>query len=216
MTGDYIWHMDDNLDLYEQPYDLRRPVICFDERLCQLLGDVLMPIPMKPGRAKRHDYEYERKGTCCILLAFEPLRGWRFVHVRKQRTAADYAAFMQELVETYYPAVDRIQLVQDNLNTHTPGAFYHALAPHEAFEWAQKFTLHYIPIKGSWLNMAEIELSALARQCLDRRIGDMETLEKEAIIWSSNRNKARKTARWKFTKNAAQRKLQKKYPMLQN
>ena len=208
--------MEDILDLYEQPYDRRRPVICFDERPCQLLGDVLMPIPMKPGRAKRHDYEYERKGTCCILLAFEPLRGWRFVQVRQQRTALDYAAFMQELVTTYYPAVDRIQLVQDNLNTHTPGAFYHALAPQDAFAWAQKFTLHYTPIKGSWLNMAEIELSALARQCLDRRIGDMETLEKEAIIWSSNRNKARKTARWKFTKNDARRKLQKKYPMLQN
>ena len=216
MTGDYIWHMEDILDLYEQPYDLRRPVICFDERPCQLLGDVLMPIPMKPGRAKRHDDEYERKGTWCILLAFEPLRGWRFVQVRTQRTAVDYAAFMQELVETYYPAVDRIQLVQDNLNTHTPGAFYHALVPQEAFEWAQRFTLHYTPIKGSWLNMAEIELSVRSRQCLDRRIGDMETLEKEAMIWSSNRNKARKTARWKFTKNDARRKLQKKYPMLQN
>ena len=208
--------MEDILELYEQPYDRRRPVICFDERPCQLLGDVLMPIPMKPGRATRHDYEYERKGTCCILLAFEPLRGWRFVQVRQQRTALDYAAFMQELVTTYYPAVDRIQLVQDNLNTHPPGAFSHALASQEAFEWAQKFTLHYTPIKGSWRNMAEIELSALARQCLDRRIGDMETLAKEAIIWSSNRNKARKTARWKFTKNDARRKLQKKYPMLQN
>jgi DDE superfamily endonuclease len=216
MTGDYIWHMEDLLHLYEQPYDRLRPVICFDERPCQLLGDVLMPIPMKPGRAKRHDYEYERKGTCCIFLAFEPLRGWRFVQVRQHRTALDYAAFMQELVTTYYPAVDRIQLVQDNLNTHTPGAFYHALAPQEAFEWAQKFTLHYTPIKGSWLNMAEFELSALARQCLDRRIGDMETLTKEAMIWSSNRNKARKMARWKFTKNDARRKLQKKYLLLQN
>lgn len=208
--------MEDVLNLYEQPYDRLRPVLCFDERPCQLLGDVLMPIPMKPGRAKRPDYEYARKGTCCVLLAFAPLRGWRFLQVRKQRTAVDYAAFMKELVETYYPAVDRIQLVQDNLNTHTPGAFYHALAPQEAFEWAQKFTLHYTPIKGSWLNMAEIELSALARQCLDRRIGDMQTLEKEALIWSANRNKARKTTRWKFTTNDARRKLQKKYPLLQN
>jgi len=150
------------------------------------------------------------------LLAFEPLRGWRFVQVSKQRPAVDYAAFMKELVEPYYPAVARIQLVQDNLNTHTPGSFYQALAPQEAFEWAQKFTLHYTPIKGSWLNMAEIELSALSRQCLDRRIGDMETLGKEAIIWSDNRNKARKTVRWKFTKNDARRKLQKKYPTFQN
>lgn len=216
MTGDYIWHMEDILDLYEQPYDLRRPVICFDERPCQLLGDVLMPIPMKPGRAKRHDYEYERKGTCCILLAFEPLRGWRFVQVRKQRTAADYAAFMQELVETYYPAVDRIQLVQDNLNTHTPGAFYHALAPHEAFEWAQKFTLHYTPIKGSWLNMAEIELSALSKQCLDRRIADLKILKHEVSAWENERNSIGATVRWQFKKDNARDKLQRHYQKLQN
>jgi DDE superfamily endonuclease len=208
--------MEDVLDLYEQPYDLLRPVVCFDERPCQLLGDVLVPLPMKPGRTNRQEYEYERKGTCCILLAFEPLRGWRFVQVRKRRTAVDYAAVMKELVETYYPAVDRIQRVQDNLNTHTPGSFYQALAPQEAFEWAQQFKLHYPPIKGSWLNMAESELSALSRQCLDRRIGDRETLEKEAMIWSYHRNKARKTVRWKFTKNDARRKLQKKYPMFQN
>lgn len=208
--------MEDVLDLYERPYDLLRPVVCFDERPCQLLGDVLAPIPMKPGRTKRQDDEYARKGTCCILLAFEPLRGWRFVQVRKQRTAVDYTAFMKELVETYYTIADRIQLVQDNLNTHTPGSFYQALAPQEAFAWAQKFELHYTPIKGSWLNMAEIELSALSRQCLDRRIGDIDTLEKEAMVWSYKRNTARKTARWKFTKNDARRKLQNKYPMFQN
>jgi hypothetical protein len=208
--------MEDVLDLYAQPYDPLWPVVCFDERPCQLLGDVLVPIPMKPGRAKRQDYEYERKGTCCIFLAFEPLRGWRFLQVRKQRTAVDYAAFMKELVDTYYPVVDRIRLVQDNLNTHTPGSFYQALSPQEAFEWAQTFELHYTPIKGSWLNMAEIEFSALSRQCLDRRIGDMETLEQEAMLWSHKRNKARKTVRWQFTKTDARRKLQKKYPMFQN
>lgn len=208
--------MEDVLDLYEQPYDPLRPVVCFDERPCQLLGDVLAPIPMKPGRTKRQDYEYERQGTCCIFLAFEPVRGWRFIQVRKQRTAVDYAAFMKEFVETYYPVVDRMRLVQDNLNTHTPGSFYQALSPQEAFEWAQKFELHYTPIKGSWLNMAEIELSALSRQCLDRGIGDMETLEKEAMLWSHKRNKAGKTVRWKFTKTDARRKLQKKYPTMQN
>jgi hypothetical protein len=208
--------MEDVLDVYEQPYDFLRPVVCFADRPCQLLGDVLVPIPMKPGRTKRQDYEYERKGTCCILLAFEPLRGWRFIQVRKQRTAVDYAAFMKELGETYSPAVDRIQLVQDNLNTHTPGSFYQALPPQDAFEWARKFTLPYTPRKGSWLNMAEIELSALSRQCLDRRIGAMETWAKEAMLWSNNRNQARKTVRWKFTKNSARRKLQKKYPLFQN
>jgi hypothetical protein len=204
--------MEEVLDLYEQPYDPLRPVVCFDERPCQLLGDVLVPIPMKLGRTKRQDYEYERKGTCCIFLAFEPLRSWRFIQVRTQRTATDYASFMKELVETYYPVVDRIQLVQDNLNTHTPGSFYQALAPEEAFSWAQKFELHYTPLKGSWLNMAELELSALARQCLDRRIDNQETLEKEAVLWGYKRNKARKTVRWKFTKNDARRKLLRKYP----
>lgn len=208
--------MEDVLDLYAQPYDPLRPVVCFDERPCQLLGDVLVPIPMKPGRAKRQDYEYERKGTCCIFLAFEPLRGWRFFQVRQQRTAVDYAAFMQELVDTYYPVVDRIRLVQDNLNTHTPGSFYQALSPQAAFAWAQTFELHYTPSKGSWLNMAEIELSALSRQCLDRRIGDMETLAQEAMLWSHKRNQVRKTVRWQFTKTDARRKLQKKYPMFQN
>lgn len=208
--------MEEVLDLYEQPSDPLRPLICFDERPCQLLGDVLTPIPMKPGRINRQDYESERRGTCCIFLAFEPLRGWRFVQVRQQRTAVDYAAFMQELVATYYPVVDQIRLVQDNLNTHTPGSFDQALAPHEAFQWAQKFELHYTPIKGSWLNMAEIELSALSRQCLDRRIGDRETLAQEAMIWSYKRNQAPTTVRWKFTKNEARKKLPKKYPMFQN
>lgn len=216
MTGDYLWHMEDVLDLYEQPYNALRPVLCFDERPCQLVGEVLAPIPMKPGRVKRPDYAYERKGPCCILLACEPLRGWRFVQIRAQRTARDYAACMQELVNTYYPGVERIHLVQDNLHTQTPGAFYHALAPHAAFEWAQKFTLHSTPLKGSWLNMAEIEFSVLARQCLDRRIGDMETLAQEVVGWSAHRNQARQTTRWHFTKNDARRKLQKRYPLLQN
>ncbi len=151
-----------------------------------------------------------------MLLAFEPLRGWRFVQVRTPRTAVDDAACRQELVETSSPAVARMQLVPDNVNSPTPGAFSHALAPQEAFEWAQKFTRHSPPITGSWLNRAESERSALARHCLERRIGDMATWAKDAIIWSSNRNKARKTARGKLTKNDARRKLQKKYPMLQN
>ena len=208
--------MEDLLALYEEPYDPLRPVICFDERPCQLLGEVLAPIPMKLGRAKRQDNEYERKGTCCILIAFEPLKGWRFVQVRRRRTALDYALFMQELVTRYYRGVDRIRLVQDNLNTHTPGAFYQALAPQDAFDLAQNFELHYTPLKGSWLNMAEIELSALARQCLDRRIGDIETFTKETRIWTSKRNAARKTVRWQFTQAAARGKLKSKYPMLQD
>lgn len=208
--------MEDILTLYEQPYDPRQPVVCFDERPCQLIDEVLAPIPMKPGRTKRQDDEYVRQGTCCVLIAFEPLGSWRFVQVRMRRTAIDYASFMQELIETRYRGIDRIRLVQDNLNTHTPGSFYQALAPQEAFDLAQKFELHYTPIKGSWLNMAETELSALARQCLDRRIGDMDTFNKEVAIWTAKRNQARKTVEWKFTKTEARQKLKRKYPMLQD
>jgi hypothetical protein len=133
-----------------------------------------------------------------------------------RRTAIDDASFMQELIETRYRGIDRIRLVQDHLNTHTPGSFYQALAPQEAFDLAQKFDLHDTPIKGRWLNMAETELSALARQCLDRRIGDMDTFKKEVAIWTDKRNQARKTVAWKFTKTEARKKLQRKYPMLQD
>ena len=149
--------MEDILTLYEQPYDPLRPLVCFDERPCQLIGEVLTPLPMKPGRIKRQDDEYERQGGWCLVIAFEPLRSWRFIQVRKRRTALDYAFFMKELVERHDPGIERIRLVQANLNTHTPGSFYHALVPQEAFELAQKFELHYTPVKGSWLHMAEIE-----------------------------------------------------------
>jgi hypothetical protein len=150
------------------------------------------------------------------LLAFEPRCGWRFLQVLAQRTARDYARFMHELVTTYYPTAEKIRLVQDNLNTPTPGAFYTAFAPAEAFALAQKFELHYTPLKGSWLNMAEIEFSALGQQCLDRRIGDITTLTHEATIWASKRNHAQKTVRWQFTPSDARRKLASKYPIIHN
>jgi hypothetical protein len=129
LTGDYLWHMEDVLYQYALPYDPLRPLICFDERPCQLLGDVLVSLPMKPGRPLRYDYEYERHGTCCVLLAFDPHRGFRYLEVRSRRTALDYAEFMQTLVQRYYPRVDCIRLVQDNLNTHTLGSFYQVLPP---------------------------------------------------------------------------------------
>jgi hypothetical protein len=208
--------MEDVLDLYAQPYDPLCPVVCFDERPCQLLGDVLAPIPLKPGKPKREDYEYERHGTGCVLIAFEPLRSGRVLHVKKRRTAVDYALFMKELGGIHYPNIASIRLVQDNFNTHTSGSFYYALPPQEAFELAQQFEPHYTPLKGRWLNMAEIELSALAQQCLNRRIGDIATLPKEATVWSYKRNIARKTVRWPFTQRDARRKLTHKYPMLQD
>jgi hypothetical protein len=208
--------MEDVLDQYARPYDPLCPLLCFDERPCQLLGDTLVPLPMKPGTYQRYDYEYARHGTCCVLLAFEPHTGLRYVQVRSRRTAVDYAEFMQDLVRLYSPRVDRIRLVQDNLNTHTPGSFYHVLPPDEAFELAQQFELHYTPKKGSWLNMAEIEFAALSIQCLDRRIPDQKTLEAEVLAWSQKRNQARTTVNWKFTKYTAREKLNSKYPVLVN
>lgn len=216
ITGDYIWHMEDVLHQYAQPYDPLRPLICFDERPCQLLGDSIVPIPMKPGKLKREDYEYERNGSCCVLLAFEPHTGFRYVQVRERRTAVDYAEFVKQFVQVYYPGVECIRLVQDNLNTHTPGSFYEVFPPEEAFDLAEKFQVHYTPKKGSWLNMAEIEFSALSRQCLDRRIADKETLEKEVLAWAENRNRKCTTVTWKFTKDTAREKLKSKYHMLKN
>ena len=145
--------MEDIISLYEEPYDPMRPVVCFDERPCQLLGDVIAPMPMKPGRSKRQNYEYNRNGTCCVLIAFEPLQGWRFVQVRAKHRV-DYASFMEELVETYDPDVPHIRLVQDNLNTQTPGAFYEVVSPEAAFEFAQRWncTIHPSRVVGSiWL-----------------------------------------------------------------
>src|SRR5882724_6917475 len=205
--------MEDVLDLYEQPYDPRHPVVCFDERPCQLLGDVLAPIPMQPGKPKREDYEYERHGTCGVWIAFEPLSSWRVLQVREPRTAVDSTHLMKELVGIHYPNIAAIRLVQDNLNTHTSGSFYDALPPQEAFELAQKCESHDTPLKGSWLNMAEIELSALAQQCLNRRLGAITTFTKEATVWRYKRNHARKTVRWAFTKRDARRKLTYTYPM---
>jgi hypothetical protein len=166
---------------------------------------------MKPGKPKRIDHEYKRNGTCCVLLAFEPLSGWRFVQVRKQRTAIDYSQFMKALVEARYQTIDRIRLVQDNLNTHTPGSFYTTFSPQEAFELGKKFELHHTPVKASWLNMAEMEFSALSIQCLNRRIGDLDNFEREVGIWAYKRNKKRKTVRWKFRQTDARKKLESKY-----
>jgi hypothetical protein len=215
MTSDFIWHMEDVLDLYEQPYDPKRPVICFDERPCQLIGDAIIPIPMKPGSSKKEHYEYIRNGTCCIFLAFEPRAGKRIVCVKERRTKVDYADFMKMLAH-HYPEAETILLVQDNLNTHTAGSFYEALSPDEAFELAKRFEFHYTPKKGSWLNMAEIELSALSKQCLDRRIAGVMKLADEVSAWEHERNSIGATVRWRFNKDNARVKLQRHYLNLQN
>jgi hypothetical protein len=207
--------MENILDLYEQPYDPKHPVICYDERPCQLIDDVIVPIPMKPGKPRKRDYEYRRNGTCCILIAFEPLTGKRFIQVVKHRTKAVYARFMKLLAQQY-PDAESIQLVQDNLNTHTAGSFYSVFSPQEAFELARIFEYHFTPIKGSWLNMVEIEISALSRQCLDRRIGDMGKLAYEVSAWERERNRTKATVRWQFTKEKARDKFQRHYLNIQN
>ena len=207
--------MEDVLDIYEQPYDPKHPVLCFDERPCQLIGDAIVPIPIKPGSPKKEHYEYVRNGTCCVFMAFEPHKGKRFVRVKERRTMVDYADFMKMLANQY-PEAEAIRLVQDNLNTHTAGSFYEALPPEEAFTLAKRFEYHYTPKKGSWLNMAEIELSALSKQCLDRRIADMKKLSDEVGSWERDRNEIGVTVRWRFNKDKARVKLQRHYSNLQN
>ena len=207
--------MEQVLDIYERPYDPDYPVVCFDERPCQLLGDVLMPIPMKPGRVERQDYEYKRNGTCVVLMAVEPLGGRRVLTVTERRTKKDYAEFMKVLAVSY-PAAAKIVLVQDNLNTHNPSSFYEAFPAAEAFALAQRFAMVYTPKKASWLNMAEIELSALSKQCLDRRIAEMTTLAAQVGSWTKQRNRTKTGISWNFTKNDARNKLSRHYDTINN
>lgn len=203
--------MEDVLGLYELPYNPKRPLVCFDERPCQLLGELLTPLPMQPGQPQREDYQYQRNGTCTLFVAFEPLAGKRIVQVRRQRTRCDYAEFMKELADVHYPEADTIVLIQDNLNTHSAGSFYEAFTAEEAYRLSTRFENHYTPKKGSWLNMVEIELSVFAKQCLDRRIGDQTTLEREVQALAQERNRIRATVQWSFTKQNARQKLRRHY-----
>lgn len=207
--------MEQVLDVYERPYDMRYPVVCFDERPCQLLGNVLLPIPMKPGHIERQDYHYKRHGTCVVLMAVEPLSGQRIVKITERKTKKDYAEFMK-IVATKYKNADKIILIQDNLNTHNPSSFYEAYNAPEAFALAQRFEMVYTPKKASWLNMAEIELSALSKQCLDRRIDKMKVLSKEVLAWIAQRNRSRTKITWHFTKNKAREKLNRFYLTINN
>ena len=207
--------MEDVLHPYQLPSDPQRPLLCFDERPCFLIDDVGGLLPMSPGKAKRYHYEYQKNGSCCVFLAFAPHTGFRYVEGRERRTAQDYAEFMQTLLAQPYPEVESIRLVQDNLNTHTPGSFSEVLPPAEAFALAQRFEPHYTPKKGSWLNMAEIEFAALAKQCLDRRIPELETLRREVLTWAERRNQAKTTVKWKFAPPNARQKLQRHYQKVQ-
>ena len=170
---------------------------------------------MSPGKAKRYHYEYEKHGAGCVFLAFEPHTGARYVEVRARRTAVDYAEFMQNLLNKHYAQVECICLVQDHLNTHTPGSFYEVLPPGAAFELSQRFEPHYTPLKGSWLNMAEIEFAALAAQCLNRRIPQDDTLRREVLAWTAKRNQQRKTVHWQFSQNDTRLKFHRHYTKVQ-
>lgn len=210
----FLWQMEHILELYQQPYDPQNPLWCFDERPCQLLGDTLVPIPMKPGKKWRYDHHYERKGTCNLLIAFQPHTGQRVVQVTQRRTAKDYARFMIDLKAVHNPQAHTLQIVQDNLNTHQPSSFYTLLPPTEALAMAKNFQMHYTPTNGSWLNMVEIELSVIARQCLDRRIDSMALLEREVMALVQERNAAACSVNWLFTPELARQKFQRFYPEL--
>ena len=205
--------MEDVLDVYIRPYDPKRPQVCLDETSRQLLADVTLPRPVAPGVPAKEDYEYERRGVVNLFMVCEPLRGWREVMVSDRRTRIDWAHCIKELVDVHYPDADKIVLVQDNLNTHTPASLYEAFPPTEAKRLADKLELHYTPKHGSWLNMAEIELGVLAGQCLDRRLPDRQTLEQEVAAWVAARNAAIKTIDWRFTTDDARIKLDHLYPV---
>jgi transposase len=214
--------MEDVLDLYAQPIDPKCPLVCFDERLCQLIEDVLPPIPPVPktkelsGQVEKVDYEYQRNGSCNLFAFFAPYLGWRHIKVTQRRTKVDFAYCLKELVDIHFPDAEIIKLVMDNLNTHTLAALYEVFEPVEARRIAKKLEIHYTPKHGSWLNMVESELSVLVRQCLNRRIPNLETLETEVSIWESNRNQNQVCVDWRFRKEEARVKLSKIYPTHQN
>jgi DDE superfamily endonuclease len=210
--ADFVWRMEDVLDLYAKPLDSSKPVVCFDERPCQLVADKIEPLPGHPGQAARYDYEYERKGTCNLFMLCQPLAGWRRTKVTAQRKKADFAACMRELVDLDFPEAEVIQVVLDNLSTHSPAALYEAFPPEEARRLLRKLEFHYTPKHGSWLNMAEIELSVLSRQCLGQRLPDSETLAQQTYAWQTRRNAQRTHITWCFRLEDARTKLVRLYP----
>lgn len=209
--------MEDVLDLYAEPNDPLRPRVCFDECPYQLIRETRQPLPAKPGQAVRYDYEYERGGTCNLFLFLEPNVGWRHVKITDRRTKHDFAQCMKELVDEHFPEAEVIRVVLDNLNTHTPAALHEAFEPAEARRLVRKLEFHYTPKHGSWRrwvqrNMAEIELSVLSKQCLDRRIPDQPTLRAEVAAWEAPRNDQHATINWRFTTPDARDKLKRVYP----
>jgi hypothetical protein len=207
--------MEDVLEVYHRPYDERRPLVCLDEASKQLIGETVQPLPAERGRPERFDYEYVRHGTANLFMISEPLLGWRAVHVTERRTAKDFAEVLRWLVEDVHAEAEKVVVVMDNLNTHKLAALYEAFEPKQARRIAEKLEIHHTPKHGSWLNMAEIELSALARQCLDQRIESSEKLRQEVEAWESERNEQQVEIKWQFTTADARIKLHRLYPVIQ-
>ena len=211
----FVYQMEDVLDVYKRRYDPKRPQICMDEMPKQLLAEKYEPLPGKPGQLEKQDYEYERQGNANIFILFEPLAGKRFIETRSHRKSVDWAHVMKDLSDLHYPDAEVIVVVMDNLNTHKLASFYEAFEPEEAHRLSRRFEIHYTPKHGSWLNMAEIELSALVRQCLNRRIPDQDILDVEAQAWTKERNEQVVKVNWRFTTADARIKLKHLYPKIQ-
>lgn len=208
--------MEDILHVYQRPYDPQVPVICMDEASKQLISEVAIPLPTKPRQVKRVDYEYARQGVCNLFILCEPLRGWRHVNLTQRRTKRDWALCIRELLEVHYPQVSRLCLVLDNLNTHTGSSLYEAFPPAEARRLLDRLEFHYTPKHASWLNMAEIEIGVLNRQCLNRRIDNEPVMEQEVAAWEARRNEDGIKLHWTFTIAVARAKLHKLYPSIED
>ena len=206
--------MEDTLEVYHRPHDPKRPLVCFDEASKQQVKETRLPLPPRPGHVAKYDYEYERNGTSNLFVFFAPLEAWRHIKVTDRRTMVDFAHCMRDLVDVHYPQAEKIVLVMDNLNTHKLASLYEAFDPVEARRIAEKLEIHYTPKHGSWLNMAEIELSVLHRQCLKARIPDQPTLRRKAADWQCRRNASGKSVDWRFTTAEARIKLKHLYPVI--
>jgi hypothetical protein len=213
--AEFVCAMEDVLDVYHRPYDEKRPLIALDESSKQLIGETVQPLPAEPGQPERFDYEYVRNGTANLFMISEPLLGWRAVKVTARRTAKDFAEVVRWLAEDVHPNAEKLVLVMDNLNTHKLASLYEAFPPEQARRIAERLEIHYTPKHGSWLNVAEIELSVLSRQCLNRRIESMEELRKEVAAWEEARNGKQVEIRWRFTTADARVKLRRLYPVIQ-
>ncbi len=213
-NADFVCAMEDILEVYQRPHDPRNPLVCFGEQSKQLIREIRRPVPAAPGRPERIDYEYERNGTANLFMVFEPLAGRRRVKVTDRRTAIDFAEVIRETVDSY-PTADKIVLLMDNLNTHKMASLYEAFPPEEARRLSERLEIHYTPKHGSWLNMAETELSVLTKQCLNRRLADQTTLVHETPAWEASRNNARCRIDWQFTTENARIKLKRLYPSIQ-